>query len=168
MTHPQARPGPFDGLPAFEPLADNLPPQMKSALVELRKALTDPPSLGDKFPFVMPASAKAKPGRPTTVQPNQVVRLARFVRLGDSLPVAAKKAGLGRTYAQTILAGQAPIAHHHAVVAAGVELPPMRPRRASHKTASNSIERRQAAIATPAGVDAPPAGALAEFERPTE
>ena len=94
MSDTQVHPGPFDGLPAFEPLADNLPPQMKSALVELRKALTEPPSLGDKFPFVMPATAGPRPqaGRPSTAQPMQVVMLVRFLKLGWTLTAACARA----------------------------------------------------------------------------
>lgn len=154
MTDPKANPGPFNGLPDFKPLADDLPPQMKAALVDLRKALTDPPSLGEKFPFVMPAQpapSKAA-GRPTTTQPNQVVRLARFIRLGDSIQVAAGKAGLKTSTARDILKGQCAIAHHPAVVAAGVELPAW----ARGNPHGNSKTARQATNASLAGVDAPP------------
>lgn len=129
MTDPKVALGPFDGLPAFQPLPDSMAPNMKAALVELRKALTDPPSLGGQWPFANPPrlqaalAAQAK-GRPPKVQPNQVVRLHRFVRLGDSISVACKKAGLSRQTAQRILSGQCGIAHHAAVSAAGVDLPP--------------------------------------------
>lgn len=62
----------------------------------------------------------------TDVKPHQVVGLARFVRLGDSQRAAAKKAGLTENTARRILAGQHPMAHHPAVTAAGVALPPLK------------------------------------------
>lgn len=178
-TPPTTTPaGPFDGLPAFKPLPANLPQQMASALVELRNALTDPPSMGGQWPFANPprlqhaldTEAKARGGRPVKTQPNQVVRLVRFVRLGDSITAAAKKAGLKRSYAQRILAGQAAIAHHPAVTAAGVELPAMRQPLIRHKPATNPAKPPGAPQTTPAGVDAPsphsnaPEAAAAECE----
>lgn len=128
MTSLNASPGPFDGLPDFKPLPDDMAPQMKAALLALRNALTEPPQLGDQWPFAnsprpqAALDARAR-GRPPKVAPNQVVRLARLVRLGDSISAAAKKAGLSRRAAQRILSGQCGIAHQPAVTAAGVELP---------------------------------------------
>lgn len=163
MTDPKAQLGPLDGLPAFQPLADDLPPQMKAALVELRKALTDPPELGDKFPFAMPSDRKphqAGPGRPTSTQPHQVVRLCRFVRLGDSVRIAAGKAGLKESTARDILSGQCAVAHHPAVAAAGVELPAWE----RGKRHGNPKQAQQAPNAPSAGVGTPPAAAAPETE----
>lgn len=107
---------------------------MAIAIEELQKALSSPPSMGDQWPFKDPPAVLAareqrrKAGRPIEVQPNQVVRLVRFVKLGKKMQEACERAGLKRTTAQSILAGQHPIAHHPAVTAAGVFLPPMKPR----------------------------------------
>lgn len=164
MTDPKMAPGPFDGLPDFQPLPGNLPPLMASALVTLRKALTDPPSMGDQWPFANPpglqaaldAQSKARGGRPVKTQPNQVVRLVRFVRIGDSVKTAAQKAGLSKTTALRILAGQAEIAHHPAVTAAGVDLPARQKQQRGPKPSPKPAKPRQAHQTAPARVDTPP------------
>lgn len=113
-----------------------LPPLLAQASAELAHALASPPSLADKWPFADPpgvaaaraareAADKAKGGRPSGVQPHQVVRLVRFVKLGDSMSAAAKKAGLSKQAASRVLSGQVEVAHHPAVTAAGVSLPPL-------------------------------------------
>lgn len=150
------QPGPLAGLPDFKPLSDDMAPLMKAAVLDLRKALTEPPSLGDKFPFVMPPqAAQAGPGRPSAVKPHQVVRLVRFIRLGDSLTQAARKARLSRSTARDILSGRRAIAHHPAVVAAGVELPVQGggiPREIPER-APGAPNSPGAGVGTPAAVD---------------
>jgi hypothetical protein len=122
--------------PPVAPPTAGLPPQLAQASAQLAAALASPPSLGDQWPFANPpavqaaiqaqAGAAAAGGRPTQVQPHQVVRLARFVRLGDSKRAAAKKAGVTENTARRILAGQHPVAHHPAVTATGLYLPPLK------------------------------------------
>jgi transposase len=107
---------------------------MALAVAELKRALEGPPTLADKWPFANPPGLQASldaekartGGRPSAVQPHQVVRLARFVRLGDSVAKAAAKVGLKRSTAQNILAGQHRVAHHPAVTATGLYLPPLK------------------------------------------
>jgi hypothetical protein len=116
--------------PTASPLA-RLPSQVALAAAALTKALHEqagPPT----WPVVNTPgiqaqvdAAAAKRGRPAAVQPHQVVRLARFVRLGDSLRVAAKKAGLKLSTAHRVLSGQHEVAHHPAVTATGLSLPPL-------------------------------------------
>lgn len=109
-----------------------LPPMMALAVAELKKALTEPPQLGDSWPFADPPAVVAArqrqqaEGRPTDVKPHQVVRLVRFVKLGHSKRQAALKAGLKWATARRILSGQHVMAHHPAVTLAGVYLPPFK------------------------------------------
>lgn len=111
----------------------SLPPMMALAVAQLKKALTEPPRLGDSWPFADPPAVTAArqrlqaEGRHTDVKPHQVVRLVRFVKLGHSKRQAALKAGLKWATACRILSGQHVMAHHTAVTAAGVYLPALKP-----------------------------------------
>lgn len=164
MSDPQARPGPFDGLPAFAPLADDLPPQMKAALLDLRKALTEPPSMGDQFPFALPpalqslldptppAAEPRSPGRPAQFKPAHAVQLVRWVEQGSSVRAAAKRAGIPQSTARLILKGQCSAANRRAITGAGYLLPAT-PSKTPRK---NAQEPRGARETGSAGVDAPP------------
>lgn len=106
-----------------------LPPFMALAVSYLQAALAAPATV-PAWPVVNTPrlqaqldAAKARAGRPTSVQPNQVVRLVRLVKLGHPLRKAAEKAGLARSTAQRVMAGQHPLSHHPAVELAGVSLP---------------------------------------------
>lgn len=113
-------------------MSQPLPPMMALAVAELKKALTEPPRLGDSWPFADPPAVLAArqrrqaQGRPSAVKPHQVVRLVRFVKLGDSVRKAASKVALPDRTARRILSGQHVMAHHPAVVAAGVYLPTLK------------------------------------------
>lgn len=114
--------------PVPAPLPANLPPLLAQASARLAEALAAPAKPLDGWPFVNPPRVDAyikqqKAGRPSDVQPNQVVRLARYVRLGRSVPEAAEKAGLPERTARRILAGDHSIVKHPAVLATGVNLP---------------------------------------------
>lgn len=123
-----------------------LPPALAAASVELGRVLAAPAQPATwpvaNTPAIQAmldakaAAARARCGRPTTVQPNQVVRLVRYVGQGMAVPAAAAKSGLKRTTAQRVLSGQCEIAHHPAVTAAGVFLPPL-------KAAQNPPKTRQ-------------------------
>jgi hypothetical protein len=145
--------------PVPTPLPDDLPPGVAAAFTGLQAALSSPPCLGDQWPFANPPAVQAaidaekqpRKGRPSTVKPNQVVRLVRFVRLGYSVTSAASKAGLRRGTAINILNGRHSMAHHPAVQAAGVDLP--RPTGSPHsqKCVKNSQEGAGRAVEKPEG-----------------
>lgn len=116
------------------PATAGLPPMMALACAELARALREPPNLANKWPFADPpglvasraarqAAEKAKGGRPSGVQPNQVVRMVRHIRQGDSRRQAAARVGLTWSTASDILAGRHDIVRHPAVTLAGVSLP---------------------------------------------
>ena len=151
-----------------------LPVNMVSALAELAKAIQGCPGLEDQWPdqarrndpdggysaplgpelakLLAPVSNPgALGGRPIGVQPNQVVRLVRFINLGDSKRQAAIKAGLKWATAQRILSGQAEVAHHPAVIAAGVNLPARTWPKTGPKPAS-AISRPGVALPPPEAV----------------
>jgi len=116
--------------PTAPTIPAHMPPALAAAFVRLQAAMDGPP-LPPSWPIVntpllqaqLDAQKKKQAGRPTTVQPHQIVRLVRFVKLGYSVKQAAEKAGLKSPTACRILAGNHPLAKHPAVVAAGVNLP---------------------------------------------
>ncbi len=153
--------------PPPAPSTEGLPPQMALASAQLAAALASPPSMADKWPFADPpavvaareARAAGKGGRPSGIQPNQVVRLIRFVKLGDSMTEAARKAGLTHQQASRVLSGQAEVAHHPAVTAAGVFLPTRNPRRNPAETSRRRFSDRPAATPAAQAPEAPQAPA---------
>ena len=134
---------------------DGLPPMMALALAELRKALDEPagpptwPVVNTPAIQAMIDREQAKPGRPSDIKPHQVVRLVRFVKLGDRLTVAAKKAGMTHQAASKVLSGQVLIAHHPAVTAAGVFLPARKPRLNSPKPPSRAERHPEGSTSAP-------------------
>lgn len=139
--------------PAFAPVPGTLPPLIAGALVDLRHVLRNPPNLANKWPFANPPAVqtaidtrKRASGRPGVVQPNQVVRLARFVKLGYSVTEAAAKAGLNRSTAQNILAGRLKVCHAPAVSLAGYSFPPMQKRSKCSHPVLNSAKHPSGAL----------------------
>jgi hypothetical protein len=137
-----------------------LPPMMAIAIEELKRALADPPvDLSGQWPFKDPQwlidqrAGKRPAGRPSAIAPHQVVRLVRFVKLGHSVAKAAARAGLKERTARRILAGQAAIAHHPAVEAAGVWLP--RPGEIAAKSSNAPTSPAGERPATPLAKTAP-------------
>jgi gp16 family phage-associated protein len=90
-----------------------------------------PLRIGDQWPFTDPPAVLAartarqtsSGGRPSQIEPNQVVRLVRCIQDGQSVPEAARAVGLNVRTARDVLAGKPKVAHHPAVTAAGVFLP---------------------------------------------
>lgn len=154
--------------PIAPTISSDLPPNMAAAFANLQAALDGPPCLDGQWPFDNPPGVQAaidsskahRGGRPSEVQPNQVVRLVRFIKLGYSVTESATKAGLKRSTARYILSGWPKIAHHPAVLAAGVNLPDpssqserRKPRQNPGKaprSASNQKDKGQAGSAPPA------------------
>jgi Ner family transcriptional regulator len=141
---------PFGDLPPSPP-TEGLPPALAAASAALSAALHSPPGPAS-WPVVNTPALQAmldreaaKGGRPSAVKPHQVVRLARFVRLGDTLTEAAAKAGLKRSTAQRVLSGQHEMAHHQAVTATGLSFPG---RNAAQNPPKTSTRRDQAQAAT--------------------
>lgn len=136
-----------------------LPPLLAAAGQQLARSIASPPSLGNQWPFADPPRLREarERGRPATVKPHQVVRLARFVKLGDSVRFAATKAGLPESTARRVLSGQHSVAHHPAVTAAGVHLPPARPRSGAPKTAPRPQIAPLGASPSEGGVSSTPA-----------
>lgn len=140
----------FEGLPSMPPVPADLPPNMQSALRELQKALTEPPSLGGEWPFADPpavqaarAARRAGPGRPGSVAPHQVVMVARFLRLGYSYAEAGERAKVSKATARHIASGQLSVCQHPAVSAAGVTFPVQRGKRIAPASDKNRAELPQ-------------------------
>lgn len=149
----EASPRPVPPAPNFltsvavmPPLAADLPANTRAALLDLQHALTEPASLGDKWPFADPpavqaanAARRSGPGRPGSVQPNQVVMVARFLRLGFSYAEAGARAKVSKATACHIALGRLSVCQHPAVAAAGVTFPvrrgtPVSPQRRKNRT----------------------------------
>lgn len=126
---PGPRPAPeFGPGPTAAQLAA-LPPGLADASRALGAALAAPAG-APTWPVVNTPGIQAqldakspRAGRPNLLRPHQVVRLVRFVELGDPIRVAASKAGMSKSVAARVLSGQHDVAHDPAVTAAGVFLP---------------------------------------------
>lgn len=142
----------------FPPLPEGLPSNYASALLALREALTSPALPPDQCPLLKGAPIQAgRGGRPSGVQPSQVVRLVRFVKSGAPIAEAARRARLTERTARRVLAGESQVAHHPAVVAAGVLLPKPPPHPQRRNPGETTKTAPGATNAAGLGVDSQPA-----------
>jgi len=163
---PGPRPAPSFGPGPTPAQLAALPPGLAAASRALGAALAAPPG-PPTWPVVntpgiqaMLDQDAAKRGRPSAIQPHQVVRLVRFVKLGQSISAAAAKAGLKRSTAQRVLSGQCEVAHDPAVTAAGVYLPAREPAQNPPKTRQRPERDRRAGVGAPPALQTPPAPAV--------